>query len=103
MEEGEREAKQEEIRCLLPGALHTGVWEKWLSNPHAVPSNWGPLGCPRRGQGATKRVSFLLTASRVRLVFPGWALPASAHPVEREPVWLGLPVLPPIPELCGLC
>lgn len=77
--------------------------KKGLSNLHAMPSNWIPLGCPRRGQGATKRVSFFLTASRARLVVPGWALPASAHPVERKPVWLRLPALPPTPELCGLC
>lgn len=68
-----------------------------------MPSNRLPLGCPRRGQGATKKVSFLFTASRARLVAPGWALPACAHPVEGEPVWLGLLVLLPAPELCGLC
>lgn len=67
-EEGEQEAKQGEIKCLLPDALHTSAWGKGLSNLHAMPSSWIPLGYPRRGQGATKRVFFFLTASRARLV-----------------------------------
>lgn len=94
---------QGEIRCLLPDAVHTSAWEKGLSNPHAMPCNRVALGCPRRCQGTTKRVFFLLTASRARLVVAGWAVPASAHPVESELVWLGLPVLPPAPELCKMC
>lgn len=39
MEEGEQEAKQGEIGCLFPDALHTGAWEKGLRNPHAMHSN----------------------------------------------------------------
>lgn len=100
---GSRKPSRGKSDAFSPDGLHMGAWEKGLSNPHAMPSNWLPLGCPESGQGTTKRVSFLLTASRARLVVPAWALPACACPVERELARLGLPVLPPAPEPCGLC
>lgn len=102
MEEGEREAERGEIRCLLPDALHTSAWEKGLSNPHAVPSEF-LFAVPGEVEGHQKSLCpphcLQSKAGGPRM---GSASPC-AHSVERKRACLGLLALLPTPELWGLC